>query len=61
MVIKQNFSSNQKAMSITGYNIYKDGYLADTIKGHYKRKVLNMWRKKGFVIKKICKRKQSKT
>lgn len=47
-------------MCITGYNIYKDGYLTDTIKGHYKRKILDTWRKKGFVIKKICKRKQSK-
>lgn len=47
-------------MCITGYNLYKDGYLADTIKGHYKRKVLDTWRKKGFVIKKNEKHKTRK-
>jgi hypothetical protein len=47
-------------MSITGYKILVKNEFFGNIIGHEKRKVLDKWRKQGFIIKKICKRKQSK-
>ena len=47
-------------MSIYGYNLLKDGSITDTMKGHYKRRTLNRWRKKGFIIKKIYYNQQTK-